>query len=155
MRAEHVEKIMASPSNLKELPQPIQKYYQLELNKDFYRLAQLQNTIVDECMIGPIPCLDEFDKKKGNKIYKSLFSHDLDSLDLGQADIWYDEGGNLFKKSGIFIKSFKQIEVNDLKDYLKKQIIEDDEIGEIYKDDENYKQIVSLEKQIISKINKI
>jgi len=27
MRAEHVEKIMASPSNLKELPQPIQKYY--------------------------------------------------------------------------------------------------------------------------------
>ena len=28
MRAERMEKIMASPSNLKELPQPIQKYYQ-------------------------------------------------------------------------------------------------------------------------------
>jgi hypothetical protein len=38
---------------------------------------------------------------------------------------------------------------------LKKQIIEDDEIGEAYKDDKNYKQIQSLEKQIISKIDKL
>ena len=70
MRAERVEKIMASPSNLKELPQPIQKYYQQGINKDFYKLAQLQNS--GEYMVGPIPCIGMFTEEKNNQIYKSL-----------------------------------------------------------------------------------
>ena len=153
MRAERVEKIMASPSNLKELPQPIQKYYQQGINKDFYKLAQLQNS--GEYMVGPIPCIGMFTEEKNNQIYKSLFAWSLDDIDLSSANIWYDESGNLYKKSGVIFKSFKQIGINELKDYLKKQIIEDDEIGEAYKDDKNYKQIASLEKQIISKIDRL
>jgi len=106
-------------------------------------------------MVGPIPCIGMFTEEKNNQIYKSLFGWGLDDIDLGSANIWYDKSGNLFRKSGIIFKSFKQIGINELKDYLKKQIIEDDEIGEAYKDDKNYKQIQFLEKQIISKIDKL
>jgi hypothetical protein len=156
MKEEQLKELLYfTPDNIKKLPQPIQKYYQYGINKDLYKLAQLQNTIGLDCVLGPIPCPDEFEEEKNGQIYRSLFGWDIEDIDLDHADIWYDESGNLYKKSGIIFKSFNKIGVNDLKDYLKKQIIEDDEIGETYKDDKNYKQIVSLEKQIISKIDKL
>jgi hypothetical protein len=155
MKEEYWKELTDYPSNLKELPVPIQKYYQFGINKDLYKLAQLQGTIAFDCMVGPIPCPGEFTKEKDGKTYKSIFGYGIDDIDLGNADIWYDENGDLYKKSGIFFKSFKKINTNELKDYLKKQIIEDDEVGEAYNGEKNYQQIVSLEKQIISKINRI
>ena len=155
MKEEDLKRRIASPSNLKNLPIPIQKYYQSGINKDLYRLAQLQGTIDINCMVGPIPCPGEFTKEKDGKTYKSIFGYSIDDIDLGKADIWYDENGDLYKMSGIFFRSFKQININELKDYLKKQIVEDDFVGEAYKGDKNYQQIVSLEKQIISKIDRI
>ena len=155
MKEENWKEQMSTPSNLKSLPSPIQRYYQSGINNDFYKLAQIQGTISLNCMVGPIPCPEMFTEEKNGKTYMSLFGWSMDDIDLGLIDIWADESGNLYKKSGVIFKSFKQIGINELKDYLKKQIIEDDEIGEAYKDDKNYKQIVSLEKQIISKIDKL
>ena len=155
MKEENWKEQMATPEDLSSFPKLIQKYYQLGINKDFYRLAQLQDTISLDCMVGPIPCPNMFTEKNNGKNYKSLFGWGIDDIDLGNADIWYDEDGNLYKKSGIIFKTFKKIGVNEFKDYLKKQIIEDDDIGEAYKDDKNYHQIAILEKQIISKIDKL
>lgn len=155
MREEDLKRRIASPSNLKNLPIPIQKYYQSGINKDLYRLAQLQGTVATDYVVGPIPCPGEFTKEKDGKTYKSIFGYSIDDIDLGKADIWYDENGDLYKMSGIFFRSFKQININELKDYLKKQIVEDDFVGEAYKGDKNYQQIVSLEKQIISKVDRI
>lgn len=154
--SESIEKTMTSiPANLKNLPKPIQKYYQTGINMDFYKLAKLQDTIKMGICVGPIPCVDVFTEEKNNVTYKSLFSWDFDSIDFGRADIWYDDKGNLYRKSGIIFKSFKKIGVDELKDYLKKQLIEDDFLGEAYKEDKNYQQIVFLEKQIVNKIDKL
>lgn len=156
MTSKYIEETMTSvPANLKSLPKPIQKYYQLGINKDFYKLAKLQDTIKMGLCVGPIPCIDVFTEEKNSVTYKSLFGWNFDYIDLGHADIWYDSKGSLYKKSGIIFKSFKQIGIGEFKDYLKKQLIEDDFLGEAYKEDKNYQQIVSLEKQIVNKIDKL
>ena len=84
MKEEDLKRRIASPSNLKNLPIPIQRYYQLGINKDLYRLAQLQGTVATDYVVGPIPCPGEFTKEKDGKTYKSILGYSIDDIDLGK-----------------------------------------------------------------------
>lgn len=156
MKEENIKKILIfTPKDLNKLPKIIQNYFKSGISNDLYKLAQLENTLQYDYVVGPVPCIGKFSSEKNGQIFKSVFSQDLDLFYLDKADIWMDESGNLYKKSGIIFSSFKQINNKELKDYLKKQIIEDDLIGEAYKEDANYSKIVALEKQILAKIDRL
>lgn len=134
-----------TPKNLNELPNIIQKYYKVGLNKDFLELAKLQNALSEGIQLGPIPCVDLIEKDE----FRSIFSDDQDSLDLGRVHIWYNPSNKkLYKKTRLFFSKFVEISDKEVKEYLKESVVED------YESTDNNK-ISSLEKSIIKKIESL
>lgn len=111
---EHLEYRYSRPNSkvLNSLPEIIRNYYKVGLNDDFLELIKKSGLISDSPF--PIPVLDSPAKGK----YRPLFSADLDSDYLGSYLLYYDDGGNLYKDTGLFWKSYKLINNEEFKKIL-------------------------------------
>ena len=149
MTSEHVISQYNTPKNINNLPGVIRNYYNTGLNKMYVELIKLQG--VYDTNPFPVPVIND------NIIdgeYTAAFSEYQDLADLGKYYIYYDKNGNLYKKSGIFIKSYKPISKDEFKEFLMKTL-EDDDFGEEWIDNPNYSKISSLENKMKNIINKL
>ena len=133
-----------SPEVLKTLPRIIQQFYKSGIGTDLCDLVFMRG---ESESIYPFPIINLRIEEKG---YRALFAADQDSADLEQYNIWCDGAGYLYKKSGIFFKSFKQITDQEFKDFLMKQLGEDMENSE-----ELDKRIIDFEVKVLRKISNL
>ena len=84
----------------------------------------------------------------GEHKYFPCFYSDLEMLNLGKPCIYFDLKGKLYKKSGLFFHSYKEMSEASFKEWLMEELnnlLEDDWI-------EDQDQVMSQNSSLISKI---
>ena len=142
------EEYITVPGDISNLPEIVQRYYKVGLNKDFLELINLQGC--HEYNPFPVPIIDDKVDKEG---LSPIFAENQDSGDMGSFSI-YHKDGELYKRSGIFFKKFSPMSNLEFKNFLLNSI-EEDRVGQEWVSHPNGRKIIALEEKIKSKIEKL
>lgn len=143
------EEYLIKPGDFDKFPKIVQNYYLQGINKDFYDLINLQGCHGFNPF--PTPILDKKPNKDG---YIPLFAENQDYADLDNPTVYYKDGV-LFKKTGIFFKKIVPMSDLEFKSFLLNSMINEDDLGQEWKQHPNGNRIIAIEEKMERKINRL